>query len=70
MGRRKFHVIRFLLIALAVVALTIVVGSYLNGPPSVFDPECSDPTLPTAQAVRHCPRPTSTWERISKGAPW
>jgi hypothetical protein len=63
-------VIRFLLIALAVVALTILVGSYLNGPRSVYDPECRDPTLPTAQALRHCPRPTSTWERISKGAPF
>jgi hypothetical protein len=62
--------IRFLLIALAVVAVTIVVGSYLNGPPLVSDPACSDPTLATAQAVQRCrrDRPTSTWERISKGA--
>jgi hypothetical protein len=65
-------VIRFLLIALAVVALTFVVGCYLNGPARVLDPACRDPTLTEAQALRHCSRrrPTSTWERISKGAPF
>jgi len=53
-------------------ALTFVVGCYLNGPAGVLNPECRDPTLTEAQAIRHCSRlrPTSTWERISKGAPW
>jgi hypothetical protein len=41
-------VIRFLLIALAVVALTFVVGCYLNGPARVLDPACRDPTLTEA----------------------
>jgi hypothetical protein len=62
--------IRFILISSAVVALTIVAGLYVTGPPAVYDPECSDSTLPMPQVRRHCPRPVGAWERISRSAGW
>jgi hypothetical protein len=69
-GEQGNPLIRFILIAFAVVTLTFVAGLYVTGPTAVYDPECSDPTLPTLQVRRHCPRPIGAWERISRSAGW
>jgi hypothetical protein len=64
-------VIRFLVIAFAVVALTALGGLYATGPSGVMDPGCSDPTPPADFDPReHCPRPIGMWERISLSAGW
>ena len=61
--------IRFVLIAFAVVALTFLGGLYATGPPAVMDSVCRDPTpRPESELREHCPRPTGTWERIVRSA--